>query len=161
MAQVDKVAIGFSRRVIDAPADARVLALTRQNTVVEVLARPGGHEAAILTVSGEEARQLEANGPHAAGTWCLSMLADVFGNDVRTAFAGAASTRWGQDVYARGAWSAARPGREGDRDRIVLAQPHDGRVFFAGEATDSGSLAGAYSSGVRAATEALTLLDRR
>ena len=45
--------------------------------------------------------------------------------------------------------------------RLVLAQPHHERVFFAGEATDpvwATRVGGAYASGVRAAREALAVL---
>jgi monoamine oxidase len=161
MALYDKVAVGLSRHVIDAPADARVTALTPHGRIMQVIARPGGRDGVIVLAEGDEARQLEANGPSAAGAWALSALAEIFGKTLRPAFAGAVATRWSEDVYARGAWSVARDGQAGERDRIVLAQPHDGRIFFAGEATEGGDLEGAHSSGVRAATEALTLLARR
>jgi monoamine oxidase len=161
MALYGKVAVGLSRHAIEAPADARVTALTAHGRVLQVIAQPGGRNGAVVLVDGNEARQLEANGPSAARAWALSALAEIFGKTLRSAFAGAVETRWGQDVYARGAWSVARKGQVGERDRIVLAQPHDGRIFFAGEATEGGDLAGAHSSGVRAATEALTLLARR
>jgi monoamine oxidase len=86
----------------------------------------------------------------------LSAVAEIFGKDVRNAFAGAQSTRWPQDPFSRGAWSIGP-----DKQRAVLAAPHDERIFFAGEATDRGRLDGAYDSGVRAAKEALALLGRR
>jgi len=159
MALADKVAVGFSRHVLDASADLRLTALTKHGRVVDALIRPGGREAAIVTVVDDEARQLEAGGPNAAGALALSMLAEVFGDKLRSAFAGARSTAWGQDRYARGAWSLAQPGHEAAR--AVLARPHDDRLFFAGEATADGTLEGAYASGLRAGNEALALLGRR
>ena len=60
---------------------------------------------------------------------------------------------------ARGSWSVATPGNADKR--LVLAQPHHDRVFFAGEATDpvwATRVGGAYASGVRAAREALAVL---
>ncbi len=161
MARYDKIAVSFSRRAVAAPVDARITALTSKGRVVQAVLRPGGHEGAILLVEGDEAREVEGLGPTAAGAWALSALADVFGKELRPAFTGARATRWIDDRYARGAWSVAQPGREGERDRMVLAQPHDGRVFIAGEATDGGTLAGAHASGLRAANEALALLGRR
>jgi monoamine oxidase len=154
MAQADKVCVTFSRRVIDAPDDTRVIAWTRQQTVTEVLLRPGGKEAAILTYRGEEARQLEANGASAATAGAVTALADLFGKEVRTGFLRGASTRWGLDPYARGAWA------DGPMEaRRVLASPHYERVFFAGEATDgAGGVFGASASGLRAAKEALAAL---
>jgi monoamine oxidase len=154
MAQADKVCVTFSRRVIDAPDDTRVIAWTRQQTVTEALLRPGGKEAAILTYRGEEARQLEANGASAAVAGAVSALADLFGKEVRTGFLRGASTRWGLDPYTRGAWA------DGPTEaRRVLASPHYERVFFAGEATDgAGGVFGASASGARAAKEALAAL---
>jgi monoamine oxidase len=58
-----------------------------------------------------------------------------------------------------GAYSYALPGRADVRQR--LAQPFDGRVFFAGEATMRGDYStahGAHDSGMRAATEAIAAL---
>ncbi len=154
MAQADKVCVTFSRRVIDAPDDTRVVAWTKQQTVTEALLRPGGREAAILTYRGEEARQLEANGASAATAGAVTALADLFGKEVRSGFLRAASTRWGLDPYARGAWADGPVAA-----RRVLASPHDQRIFFAGEATDgAGGVAGASASGQRAAKEALAAL---
>jgi monoamine oxidase len=158
MALADKVAVGFSRRVLDASSDLRLTALTRHGRVMDALVRPGGREAAIVTVVDDEARQLEAGGPNAAGALALSMLAETFGDKLRSAFAGARSTAWGQDRYARGAWSLARPGH--GEARAILAKLHGDRLFFAGEATADGTLEGAYASGLRAANEALALLGR-
>jgi monoamine oxidase len=158
MAYYDKVAIAFSQKVIDAPADARVLALVSkggQARVVQALLRPQGHEGAILFFPGEEARQIEANGPTAAGSTAMSLLADIFGAKVRSGFAGARSTRWGEDRYARGAWSIGP-----ESARAEMARPHHDRVLFAGEATADGSLMGAHASGQRAAKEALAILGR-
>jgi len=154
MAQADKVCVTFSRRVIDAPDDTRVIAWTKQQTVIEALLRPGGKEAAILTYRGEEARQLEANGASAATAGAVTALAELFGKEVRTGFLRAASTRWGLDPYARGAWA------DGPMEaRRMLASPHYERVFFAGEATDgAGGVFGASASGLRAAKEALAAL---
>ena len=40
------------------------------------------------------------------------------------------ATRWGKDPFARASWSMATPGNADKR--LVLAQPHHDRVFFAG-----------------------------
>ena len=156
MAQADKVCVTFSRRVLEAPDDTRVLAWTDKQTVVEALLRPGGREAAILSYRGEEARQLEAGGASAAASGALSALAELFGKEVRSAFLRAASTRWGLDPFARGAWVDGLP-----PPRAALARPHHDRVLFAGEATDpQGGVAGANASGHRAAQEALAVLAK-
>jgi monoamine oxidase len=157
MAQADKVCVTFSRRVLDAPDDTRVLAWSEKQVAIEALLRPGGREAAILTYRGDEARQLEAGGASAAASSAVSALAELFGKGVRSAFLRAASTRWSLDVFARGAWAEGPAAA-----RAVLAAPHNERVLFAGEATDpQGGVAGANASGHRAAREALALLAKR
>jgi monoamine oxidase len=156
MTQAAKAFVTFSRKVLDAPDDARLLAWNAKGGVTEALLRPGGREAAVLFYRDEEARQLEANGPSAATAGAISALAELFGKEVRTAFLRGASTKWGADPYARGAWA------DGPADaRAALAAPHHERVLFAGEATDpAGGLAGATASGVRAAKEALSVLAK-
>ncbi|MBV8394218.1 MAG: FAD-dependent oxidoreductase [Alphaproteobacteria bacterium] len=156
-----KVAVAFPRRVLDVPADLRLVAFTRGEKVVEALVRPAGREAAIVTADGEEAAALEASGPSAMGAWALSALADAFGSEVRTAISGTIATRWTVDPLARGAWTTALLAHE--RDREAMAAPHHDRVFFAGEATETGAasnLEGAHGSGLRAAQQALALLGR-
>jgi monoamine oxidase len=66
--------------------------------------------------------------------------------------------RWTTDRWTRGAYSFFPPA-SGPRDRKALAAPVDGRLFFAGEATDttgqSATVHGAILSGERAAEELL------
>jgi polyamine oxidase len=64
-------------------------------------------------------------------------------------------TRWSSDPYACGAYSYLANGST-PRDRKLLAAPADGRLFFAGEATDlnfPATVHGALLSGQRAAQE--------
>jgi monoamine oxidase len=59
---------------------------------------------------------------------------------------------WKADPFARGSYSYALPGKAGCRQ--VLAEPVDGRLFFAGEAcsrADFSTAHGAYRTGVAAA----------
>ncbi|MEA2718531.1 MAG: hypothetical protein QOJ39_395 [Candidatus Eremiobacteraeota bacterium] len=92
-------------------------------------------------------------------------------NDVRTLFGDEADPRaeleaayvhdWQRDPYALGAYSYVSVG-EGD-PRAAIAQPVDGVLFFAGEATaptsEAGTAAGALQSGERAASEALAAIS--
>ncbi|MCW5736072.1 MAG: FAD-dependent oxidoreductase [Enhydrobacter sp.] len=154
MVQAAKTFVTFSRRVLDVPDDARLVASMATGGLVEALLRPRGHEAAVLYYRDEDARQLEADGATAATAGAVSVLAKLFGKEVRTAFLRGASTKWGQDPFARGAWA------DGPLvARQALAAPHHERVLFAGEATDPiGGVVGANASGLRAAREALSLL---
>ena len=68
-------------------------------------------------------------------------------------------TRWGSDPFARGAYSFTALGST-PRMRDHLAQSLNGKVFFAGEATERkhfGTVNGAYQSGLRAAQEIMKL----
>ncbi len=157
MAAYDKIAVSFTRRAVDAPADARIVSEGKEGRVIDVLLRPAGHEGAILFLEGDEARQREAAGPTADGAWALSALAEIFGDKLRSAFAGAHSSRWSKDRYALGAWSVLKPGLKSVS--AALAAPHHDRIFFAGEATEDGNpLDAAYVSGTRAAKQALAVL---
>lgn len=139
------VAVAFSRRVIDMPADFRIAALDRSERAVELLVRPQGREAAIVTVTGERSRALDAEGPSAAGAFALATVAELFGTQVRAAMAGNRTVRWTADPLARGAWT--------EPTSAVLA-PHHDRVFFAGD----GALSAAHASGLAAAKAALAML---
>ncbi len=64
-------------------------------------------------------------------------------------------TRWWNDLFSRGSYSFNALGSE-PRMRDHLAEPLEGRLFFAGEATERsyfGTAHGAYLSGVRAGRE--------
>ena len=162
MALYNKVALSFSRKAIDAPAGRSVTGLTRKDQAFDAIVRPYNRDAAIVFVGGAQARQIEEEGGGAAVSFALSAMAEIYGDALRGALARSFATRWGKDPYARGSWSMATPGNADKR--LVLAQPHHDRVFFAGEATDpvwATRVGGAYASGLRAAREALALLGSK
>jgi len=162
MALYNKVAISFARKVIDAPAGRSVSGLTRKGQAFDAVVRPYNRDAAVVFVGGAQARELEEQGGSAAVTFALSAMAEIYGDELRGVVAHSFATRWGKDPFARGSWSMAIPGRA--EARLVLAQPHHDRVFFAGEATDpvwATRVGGAYASGLRAAGEALAVLGSR
>jgi monoamine oxidase len=160
MGLFNKVALSFSRKVIDAPAASYVTAMTGKDQAFDAIVRPSNRDAAIVYIGGAQARALEEEGGRAPVTFAVSALAEIYGNELRGVVAKSYATQWGKDPYTRGSWSMARPGHA-DKRR-VLAQPHHDRVFFAGEATDpvwAARVAGAYASGLRAAKEALAVLS--
>jgi monoamine oxidase len=162
MALYNKVALSFSRKAIDAPAGRSVSGLTRKGQAFDAIVRPHNRDAAIVFVGGAQARQLEEEGGGAAISFALSAMAEIYGDDLRGLIARSFATRWGKDPFARGSWSMATPGNADKR--LVLAQPHHDRVFFAGEATDpvwGARVGGAYASGLRAAREALAVLGAK
>jgi len=82
----------------------------------------------------------------------LAALRAMFGQKVPSPV-GTIVTRWAADPFARGAYSFNAVGSDGDTRR-ALAEPIDGRLFFAGEATSAehfGTTHGALLSGLAAA----------
>jgi monoamine oxidase len=83
-------------------------------------------------------------------------LRNAFGSGVLDELGPAIATAWGADPYARGSYSAARPGCADSRS--VLATPVSPRLQFAGEACSAhyyGTLHGAWHSGTLAAERVL------
>jgi monoamine oxidase len=122
---------------------------------------PFGGDQATCYLGGPAAADLEAEGDAAAEAFMRDELARRFGGAASTAFAsGAVVTTWLRDPYSRGVYSHARVGRAGAR--AMLAAPlADGRLVFAGEATDAGlagTVGGAWRSGEAAARAALAAL---
>ena len=88
----------------------------------------------------------------------LESLQTLFGAEVDVAaqLDGYYYHDWQHDPFARGAYSYVLVG--GSEARRTLAEPIDGTLFFAGEATDTeeaGTVTGALQSGIRAAREVL------
>jgi len=105
---------------------------------------------------GAYARELEAAGQAAFPDAAIGELCAVLGNDWRGKFKLIASSGWANDPYAQGSYSHALPGYADMR--AVLVQPHEGRVYFAGEAVSPRAFStvhGAWESGEKAARELL------
>jgi monoamine oxidase len=86
-------------------------------------------------------------------------LVRIFGADLARRIRRSTATAWSTDPWARGSYSAARPGFA--RCRPVLTRPLARRVFFAGEAcvTDTfGAIHGAWASGVESARQVIETL---
>jgi monoamine oxidase len=110
----------------------------------------GGPKAAALT--GRGARALVG-----AALDALAGALAVPRPDLARRLVGARAADWAADPHARGAYSYVGVGGMGARER--LAEPVEGTLFFAGEATDASgqaaTVAGALASGTRAACAAL------
>lgn len=108
---------------------------------------------------GPKASRLESFGlrdliDHAAQE--LSALTGVAPAEIRSSMLSAHHHDFGHDPFSLGAYPYLRPG--GMNAAEALAHPVGGAVFFAGDATDKeyfGTVAGALSSGARAATQVL------
>ncbi|MBB5747192.1 flavin monoamine oxidase family protein [Brevundimonas variabilis] len=114
--------------------------------------RPFGRPMIEAYFGGPLARGLEAQGEAAFLDFATTELVDQLGSSFRRRIQPLATSMWGADPFARGAYSHALPGHAGDRGR--LSQPIEDRIFIAGEATAPaffGTAHGAWLEGERAA----------
>ncbi|MDB5678032.1 MAG: FAD-dependent oxidoreductase [Sphingomonas bacterium] len=110
---------------------------------------------------GDCAEALERQDDRAAADFAIGELAGLLGNDWRLRLQPLARTRWRAEKFIRGSYSHAKIGQAAQRG--ILAQPHDDRLFFAGEAchaSDFSTAHGAYETGIAAAEEALAAQRR-
>jgi monoamine oxidase len=136
-----------------------VASATRARTV-SFTVRPAGHELLLAYFGGGYARALEAGGALEAAA--RDELIDLFGSAFGRRIRRSAATAWMADPWARGSYSAARPGFA--HCRAVLSRPVAGRVFFAGDACTAdtfGAIHGAWASGADAARAIGNALARR
>jgi monoamine oxidase len=115
---------------------------------------------------GPPGERLSHRGPDAVRDAALASLATFFGlprAEIERRLVSLHTHDWQADPFARGAYSYVPVGGLGAMK--TLAEPVDGTIFFAGEATHhegmSGTVAGAIASGQRAAREVLGADDGR
>jgi len=121
--------------------------------------RPLGRPYVEAFLGGRCARHLEAEGAGAMTAFAIEELAGLLGSGIRRRLTPLGETAWAAEPFALGAYSHALPGRA--TARAVLAEPVDGRLFFAGEATSPHAYStahGAWRTGVAAADAALAVL---
>ena len=107
----------------------------------------------LALVAGAAARQLELLTDAEVTAQALSALRGMFGPTPEPTRV--VVTRWAEDPFAYGSYSYLSVGGRG-ADYATLAEPVDGRLFFAGEHTSvehPATVVGAYLSGLRAAAE--------
>jgi len=121
-----------------------------------LLANVSGTPLAMVEVGGRFGRELSAKGEAAMVDFASEWLANLYGADVKKAVKRTHATRWNENPWTLGAFSAASPGGQGAR-RIMM-EPLRDRIYFAGEAvheTQWGTVGGAWESGERAAEAVL------
>jgi len=105
---------------------------------------------------GRCAADLEAGGEAAFFDFAVSELVSVLGSDFARRVKPIRVHCWGGDPFALGSYSFAAPGFADCRQ--ALAEPVDGRLFFAGEACsrhDFSTAHGGYLTGVAAAEQVI------
>jgi monoamine oxidase len=106
---------------------------TRRTAAYET--RPAEQEVLLAFFGGGYARELELRGELEA--CAREQLTQIFGSDFSRHLRRAVSTRWVQDPWARGSYSAALPGHARKRERLNI--PVGDRIYFAGEAASVSS----------------------
>jgi monoamine oxidase len=121
--------------------------------------RPAGQPLIAAFFGGELSRELEQRGELEA--FACDELQRIFGADLVGGILATQATGWGRDPWARGSYSAARPGQADQR--VVLAEPVSPTLAFAGEACSRehyGTLHGAWLSGRKAARRLIADLEK-
>jgi monoamine oxidase len=127
-----------------------------------VLANISGTPLTMVDVGGNFGRDLSAQGEAAMVDFALGWLGNLYGADMKKAVRRTHATRWNDEPWTLGAFSAASVGGQGARR--ILMEPVRDRLWFAGEAAHEtlwGTVGGAWESGERAADAALKSLGRR
>jgi monoamine oxidase len=148
--EVDPAAMPFAETT-------HIVASDTTTRTVSVTVRPAGQPLLLAFFGGSYARELETAG--GLETVARDELTALFGGDLGRAIRRTTATAWLTDPWARGSYSAARPGFA--HCRAVLTEPIADRVFFAGEActaTSYGAIHGAWLSAADAAVRVIAAL---
>ncbi len=126
-----------------------------------LLANISGSPLCFVEVAGAFGNELANGGVAAMVAFATDWLARLFGGNVKRVVKRTHATRWNQEPFVLGSFSAAAPG--GQWGRKALMEPIHDRIFFAGEAVHEtlwGTVGGAWESGERAADTVLNRLGR-
>ncbi|XP_050233963.1 lysine-specific histone demethylase 1 homolog 1 [Mercurialis annua] len=120
----------------------------------------------IALVAGEAAVKFETKSPVESVKRVLQILRGIFHPKgiVVPDPVQAVCTRWGKDCFTYGSYSYVAVGSSGDDYDILAESVGDGRVFFAGEATNKqypATMHGAFLSGMREAANILREAKKR
>ncbi len=155
LGSVEKLWLGLSEPELF-PAEAYCLGASDTARTAAYHLRPFGRPVIECFMGGALARDMAEAGPAAALDFARSELRGQLGAEAGLAVHALHLTGWGRAPHIRGAYAYAVPGAAGARAR--LAEPVDGRLFFAGEACSPARFTtahGAHESGVTAAEAVL------
>lgn len=168
LAAASAVPCGSNNKIVLA-IDSRHLGIDEHSSIaipypgapwLYVQVRPFGRNIVSIYLGGPLSKELEAAGSAAAVEAGIEALEGAFGTSVGAHVTNGAASAWGAEPFILGAYGAARPGLADLRSD--LAVPVEDRIFFAGEATHPeffSTCHGAWMSGIRAATEAMAVLQ--
>jgi monoamine oxidase len=149
-------------RADDLPDNARLFGARDRTDIGAYHFKPFGRPMIEGYFGGRFARELEKEGLPGFADFAINEVADELGSAWKTRLRPLCASFWASDPLSLGSYSHALPGEWARR--AELAQPVEGRIFFAGEATSLHHFStahGAWESGERAAAEALCALNAR
>lgn len=158
----EQIAIEFAGNPLGLGSDEFVFEKVAGPRTAALFANVLGTSVSVVQIAGSLAAQLAERGEAEMTTFAIDWLARLFGSDLKQAVGRTHATRWTKEPWVLGAFSAASPG--GYLARKTLSEPMDECLWFAGEAvheTRSGTVAGAWEAGERAADAAMRRLDQQ
>ena len=154
----DHIAIELNGNPLGLDSDDLVFEKSADNRTAALLANISGTPLCVVDVAGSFGRDLSAKGEAEMFAFATDWLANLYGAEIKAAIGRKHATRWNNEPYALGAWSAAVPGSQFARKALLGAITYSNNVWYAGEAAHEtlwGTLGGAWESGERAADAAL------
>jgi monoamine oxidase len=158
----DHVALELKGNPLQLQNDDLVFEQAKGPRTAALLANVSGTPLCMIELAGKFGRELSQGGEAAMVDFATGWLAELYGTDIKKVVGKTHATRWTNEPWALGAFSAAAPG--GQPGRRSLMEPVRERLFFAGEAVHEtlwGTVGGAWESGERAADAALKLWGGR
>jgi monoamine oxidase len=158
----DHVALELPGNPLGLRPDELVFEKSDSNRTAALFANVSGTPLCVIDVAGGFGRDLAAKGDAAMFDFAQTWLTSLFGTDVGKVVKRKYATRWNDEPWVMGAFSAAAPG--GQPSRKVLMESLNDRIWFAGEAAHEtlwGTVGGAWESGERAADAALKSLGKK
>jgi monoamine oxidase len=155
----DHIALELAGNPLGFESDDLVFEKSTDAHTAAVLANVSGTQLCLIEVAGTFGHDLAAHGEAAMVNFAADWLAGLYGADLKKAIKRSHATRWNNEPWALGAFSAAAPGGQGARR--ILMEPVQNAVWFAGEAVHEtmwGTVGGAWESGERAADAVLRRL---
>jgi monoamine oxidase len=157
----DHVTLELPGNPLGLRSDELILEKSNSPRTASLFSNASGSTLCMIDVAGSFGRDLSDKGEKEMVAFALDWLGNLFGSDLRSIVRRAHATRWNEEPYVLGAFSAASPG--GQPSRRILMEPLN-RMYFAGEAMHEtlwGTVGGAWESGERAAEAILRLFGGR
>jgi monoamine oxidase len=152
----DHIALELKGNPLGLDSDDLVFEKSSDSRTAALLANIAGTPLCVIDVAGSFGRDLSAKGEADMFAFATDWLVNLYGAEIKAAIGRKHATRWNNEPYALGAWSAAVPGSQFARKQLL--GPITNNVWYAGEAAHEtlwGTLGGAWESGERAADAAL------